>query len=77
MVNLIKIGNSYNQIKNYEYMIESPSEIAQLPTDCAIGSRALDVSTGVTYVFWSTKEWKVLPAPAVKLDIPNAEEGEF
>lgn len=77
MISTIKIGNSFNNLKTMEFYIESASEVASLPTNCAVGSKATDISTGTVYVLWSTKEWKPLPTPTVHVDIPTAEGEEF
>lgn len=74
-INLIKIGNTYN-VPIKEFQIDSADDVQNLPIDCPVGSKALDVSTGNWYRFISTKEWTI-SVESVHVDIPTAEEGEF
>lgn len=43
-----------------EYIIDTPADVASLPTTCGWGSRAICISTGDIYILNSNKEWKML-----------------
>ena len=77
MVNLIKIGNTYNvPIKFFE--VDSASEISSLPTTgIPVGSVCTDLGTGNIYKFKSTGEWAILPSRTININVPIAEEEEF
>lgn len=57
MINLIKIGNTYN-IPIKEYEVDSTSELANLPS-APVGSIVTDLSTGKRYKFNSSGEWAI------------------
>lgn len=43
-----------------EYILETPEDVPDLPTDCGWGSTALCISTGDIYILTSEKQWIVL-----------------
>jgi len=44
-----------------EYITDTPEDVADLPTKCGWGSRAICISTGDIYILDSNKEWTLLP----------------
>lgn len=43
-----------------EYIIDTSSDVVDLPTTCGWGSRAICISTGDIYILNSNKEWVTL-----------------
>ena len=43
-----------------EYVIDSPDDVTNLPTQCGWGSRAICISTGNIYILNSNKNWVLL-----------------
>lgn len=55
-----------------EFYLDDPSDVKDLPTNCAVGSTAICMATGDVYMMNSRKEWVdpcgggvVVPAPVV------------
>ena len=49
--------NGDTQYNIREYVIDSAEDIAKLPTDGAMGSTAIVISTSEAYMLNSKKEW--------------------
>lgn len=59
MYNIIKEGDTTNY-KVTELVLDSPEDIATLPTNVAPGSTAICISTAEVYIMNNSGEWKSL-----------------
>lgn len=59
MYNIIKEGDTINY-KVTELILDSPEDVAALPTNVAPGSTAICISTAQVYMLNNSGEWKPL-----------------
>lgn len=59
LFNLIS-SNGEVQYDVKEYVCDSPEDVKAIPTNCAMGSKILVISTGEVYVLNSEKRWVLI-----------------
>lgn len=56
MINLISQSGDV-QYKVVDYVVDTPDDILELSTECAMGSSALVINTSELYMLNGQKEW--------------------
>lgn len=59
MINIIsQSGKTTTYLK--EFVIDTPTDAAELPTDVPMGSSALCIANGEVYIFGGDEKWHII-----------------